>query len=386
MSTSIQLQLRKKDYNSNTDTGNGVVVFDNITNEIYVGGQSFSSKVKNGVWDATNKVLTLTKTDGTIITINLKDATSSQQPTSLLGSLRDDVEANKTALSTLNGSGSGSVNQKISTAVSNLSGGISIADKTNDIVTIYTDVDETDGVIDNTGSATIVLAKVASTGSSSDVSVTYNSSTSDMQTAINDIDSRIVSLSSNQLQYIIPSSNATTPNGYYHYYNGNNRYTGTLTASASTMNQIYVCRTTRDGDYHQIMTVKSATGSTYSWIDLSTQSIDLSGYIKSVTVNGQTYTTTSSGTDVTLGDVITAINGETNIASGNSDYVSVVATTDTASSGSKTTTLSSKLKTQAVSTATASADGVALAKDVKDYVNDNLTTIRTWTDSDIPNS
>ena len=361
-------------------------MFDNVTSKIYVGGDCYSSDVKNAIWDNTNKVLTLTKSDATTITLNMKDDTSSQQPNSLLSGLRDDIETNKTALTTLNGNGNGSVNSKISTAINNLDGSVTIASKTNDIITLNIEINETDGVISNTGSSTITLAKVASTGSSSDVSVTYNSSTTDVQTTITDIDSRLTSLSSNQVQYIVPSSNATTPQGYNHYYSGNNYYTGTLQASDSTMNRIYICRTTNGGDYHQIITVKSATGNTYSWLDMSTQTIDLSGYIKSVTINGQTYTTTTSGTNITLSDVITSITGEQNIVGGSSDYVCVVATPGTASGGNKDVALTSKLKTQNISTSTTSTNGVALAYDTKQYVQNNLTTIRTWTDNDIVNS
>ena len=386
MASNVELILKKKDYNPTIDSGNGIIVFDNVTSKIYVGGVSYSSDVKNAVWDNTNKTLTLTKSDATTITINMSDGTSSQQPNSLLAGLRDDIETNKASITTLNGSGSGSVNNKINTAINNLDGSVTIASKTNDIVTLNIEISETDGVISNTGSSTITLAKLASTGSSSDVSVTYNSTTTDVQTTINDIDSRITSLSSNQIQYIVPSSNATTPQGYNHYYSGNNHYTGTLQASASTMNRIYICRTTNGGDYHQIITVKSATGNTYSWLDMSTQTIDLTGYIKSVTINGQSYTTTASGTNITLNDVITTITSEQNIVGGNSDYVCVVATPGTASGGNKDVALTSKIKTQDISTSSSSVNGVALAYDTKQYVQSNLTTIKTWSNNDIVNS
>lgn len=383
MATEYQIVLKKKEYNSSTDAQDGVVVFDNTTNQIFVGGECFSSRVKNATYDSTTNILTITKTDSTTISLNFKDASSSEQANSLLAGLRDDINSNTAALTTLNGTGEGSVDKAIDDKLADLSSTVIIATNTNDIIVLKTTVDQANGILSNLGSAEITFAKVASTGSSTDVSVTYDSTTSNVQTAITDIYSRLISLSSNQLQYIIPTSNATTPNGYSHYYQTGSRYQGTLTASADTMNKIYVCRTTSGGDYHQIMTVKSATADTYSWIDLSTETIDLSGYIKSIIVNGETYTTTTDGTSITLADVITAITGENDITGGNTDYVAVIVDTSSASSGQKTATLTTKLKVQDISTSSSTANGVATSYNVKEYVQSNLTTIRTWTESDI---
>lgn len=386
MSTETQLIFKKKDYNQSIDATSGYVVFDNITKRIYVGGESFSSELKNIVYDTTTKIFTITKRDSTTIQLNLSDASSSVQPTSLLGKLRDDVNTNAIEINTLKGTGTGSVAQTVQGAIEDLDSSIVIVTKTNDVITLKTSVVEQNGKISNSDSDEISLSKVASTGNSSDVSVTYSSSTSTVQNAITDIDSRITSLSSNQLQYIVPSSNATTPRGYSHYYGNNQRYQGNLTASADTMNRIYVCRTTNGGDYHQIITVKSASGNTYSWLDLGTKEIDLTGYIKSITVNGTEYVTTGSGTSITLIDVITSITGEADIASGNSDFVSVIATPEAASNGQKNVILSSKLKMQNISSATTENNGLASSKDIKDYVQSNLTIIRTWTDADITNN
>lgn len=386
MATETQIVFKKKDYNASTDTSNGYVVFDNITKRIYVGGESFSSELKNIVYDTTTKTFTITKRDSTTIQLNLSDASSSAQPTSLLGKLRDDINTNAIEINTLKGTGNGSVAQTVQDAIEDLDSSVVVATKTNDVVTLKTSVVEQNGKLSNSESSEISLSKVASTGNSSDVSVTYSSSTSTVQNAITDIDSRITSLSSNQLQYIVPSSNNTTPNGYSHYYSNNQRYQGNLTASADTVNRVYVCRTTSGGDYHQIITVKSANGNTYSWLDLGTKEIDLSGYIKSITVNGTEYVTTGSGTAITLMDVLTSITGEADIASGNSDFVSVIATPEAASNGQKNVILSSKLKMQNISSATTENNGLASSKDIKDYVQSNLTTIRTWTDTDIINN
>lgn len=386
MANETLVTFKKKDYNSATDGVNGYVVFDNATKKIFVGGQSFSSDVKNMTYDTSTKILAITKSDATTIQLNFNDATSASQPTSLIGRLRDDVNLNANEINTLKGTGNGSVAKTVNDAIGDLDSSVEIATKTNDIVTIKSSVVETDGTLSNAGSSEINLSKVASTGSSSDVSVTYASATENVQNAITDIDSRLTSLASNQLQYIVPSSNNTTPQGYSHYYNGNQRYQGNLAASANTMNRVYVCRTTNGGDYHQIITVKSASGNTYSWIDLGSEAIDLSGYIKSITVNGNEYTVTGTGTVVTLMEVITTITGENDIVSGNTDFVSIIATPGTASGGQKNVALTSKLKMQDIATATTQNNGLASSKDIRDYVQNNLTVIRTWSDNDIVNS
>lgn len=375
-------KIRKKEYNASTDASDGIVVFDSVTKTVYVGGVRYASNISDVTWNATTKDLVLTTVSGGTATINLKDDTSANAPTSLLSGLRDDINTNTSAISVINGSGNGSISKAVSDAVGALDSTVTTVTSSNGVVTLKTTINEVDGVINNTGSSDVVLNKVATTGSSQDITVTYNSATTDMQSTISDIDSRITNLSSGQIQYIEPTSNATTPSGYNHYYSGNNHYTGTLTASASTMNRIYLCKTTNNGDYHQIMTAQS--GDTYKWIDISANSIDLSGYTKSVTQNGVTYTPNSGG-DIAIPAVVNAIAGETQISGGDGSYVSVTAT-DATVSGVTTTTLASSLKTKDVATSTTANDGVATAYDVKNYVGSNLTTIKTWTNSDIPNN
>lgn len=78
------LKFRKKEYNQSTDNGEGVIVFDNVTKTIIVGGDSFSSKVKDATWDNTTNLLTITEVDGTVHTLNLIDDTSANAPNSVL--------------------------------------------------------------------------------------------------------------------------------------------------------------------------------------------------------------------------------------------------------------------------------------------------------------
>lgn len=381
MSNDTILKIRKKEYDSSTDSSDGIIVFDKNTKCIFVGGVRYSSNVSDALWNSTTKELTLSTINGTTYNINLKDDTSANSPSSLLSKIRDDINTNKNAISVINGSGNGSISKAVSDSITALDGTVTMASSSNGVVTLKTTINEVDGVINNTGSSDITLHKVATTGSSQDISVTYNSSSTDIQSTITDIDSRITSLSSGQIQYIEPTSDATTPSGYSHYYSGNSSYTGSLTASASTMNKIYLCKTTNNGDYHQIMTVQS--GSTYKWIDISANSIDLSGYTKSVTLNGSTYNPNSGG-NISLPNVVNTITGETQISGGDTNYVSV-SSSDTTANGVKTTTLSSSLKIKDVNSSTSSNNGVATAYDVKSYVDNNLTTIKTWTNSDIQN-
>ena len=71
-------------------------------------------------------------------------------------------------------------------------------------------------------------------------------------------------------------------------------------------------------------------------------------------------TATAGKLTVTKTNVISSITGETAISGGNSNYVAVTATTS-----SNATTLASSVKTQTLSSATSSADGLATAYDIK---------------------
>ena len=129
------------------------------------------------------------------------------------------------------------------------------------------------------------------------------------------------------------------------------------------------------------MTVQS--GNNYKWVDISATTIDLSGYVKSVTINGKAYTPTTSG-NISLPNIVNSIVGETPIANGNSDYVSVsVSNSITETNAIQTTKIESSLKTKEISSASSTSDGIATANDVKNYVKENLTIIRTWTNDDI---
>lgn len=73
MPSDTQIKFKKKAYNSNTDSGAGVVVFDNTANKIYVGGVCYSSDVKNATWNQNTSTLTLTKSDNTTVSLDMSN-------------------------------------------------------------------------------------------------------------------------------------------------------------------------------------------------------------------------------------------------------------------------------------------------------------------------
>ena len=382
MASNVSARIRKKEYNSSTDNIEGVIVFDTITKTVLVGGERFGSSVKSATYNNVNKILQITDINGSVISLNFADDTSANEPNSLLSNLRDSINQNSVSIATITGTGDGSITKEINDAIGGLDSDVTIATNNSGVVSIKSSINENNGVISNSSASSITFSKIATSGNASDISVSYNSEKSDLQTSISDIDSRLVTLASRQILYIEPSSNETCPSGYSHYYNTSQTYTGNLTASANTMNKIYLCKTTSyTGDYHQIMTVQS--GNNYKWVDISATTIDLSGYVKSVTINGKTYTPTTSG-NISLPNIVNSIVGETPIANGNSDYVSVsVSNSITETNAIQTTKIESSLKTKEISSASSTSDGIATANDVKNYVKENLTIIRTWTNDDI---
>ena len=92
MSTNVQLKLRKKIYNAATDAVNGVVVFDNATGKIYVGGDCFSSEVADASLNPTTGVLTITKADSSTITVNLASFEQTSNKVTSLSSASTDTQ------------------------------------------------------------------------------------------------------------------------------------------------------------------------------------------------------------------------------------------------------------------------------------------------------
>lgn len=267
--------------------------------------------------------------------------------------------------------------QFVHNVVDTLDGSATIASVANNVVTIKTGVTETDGIISNDSGTDIVLEEVAVTGNASDVA--YSNSQSQMsatnvQAAIDALDNRLDSLEGD-FNIVISTDAATTPQGVEW---GNPVVTGTLQPSADTYHDIYLVPaggSEGSNTYKEYITTRSGSeGSyTYTWEKLGDIAVDLTGYVKSVTVNGKQYTVDNNSTNITLTDVITAINGETAITGGDTNFVKVTAaTSNDTTTGTNVTTLSTTAKVQAVATASASNQGLAEASDVKAYVDGEI--------------
>jgi len=248
-------------------------------------------------------------------------------------------------------------------------------------------VSETDGVIaQGTGATELQFAKVATTGAAADVTIADaegHTAQTTVEGAIDEIYDRVQALEGS-FDVIKSVDAATTPAGVTWTDTSTEpatTVTGTLTADATTFHKVYLVPNGQSdkNSYAEYVTTRTNTGTeqapvyVYGWEKLGDIDIDLTGYVKSVTVNGKTYTVDTDSTNITLTDVITAITGETAITGGNTDFVKVTATTTkTEANGTNVTALSTTAKVQAVATAGASNQGLAEASDVKAYVDGEI--------------
>lgn len=251
-----------------------------------------------------------------------------------------------------------------------LDGTAIIATISNDIVTIKTGISESNGVITNASGSDIVLHKIASTGSPNDITVLYNNESVSLQTALANIKTGIDNAASAGTQYIVSNSRATTPNIAQY-----NNQTGTLSPSSTTAGRVYLVPNGTDS-YMQYITTQS--GNTYSWTSLGSTTVDLSGVVKIITLNGKQYAVSEGTTLIDLGTVVTSVTGQTAITNANTSYVHTVAsTTANSSTGINVVNLETQVKLGSVTNNTA---GLAEATDVKTNL-DNKIIIRTWSAS-----
>lgn len=238
-------------------------------------------------------------------------------------------------------------------------------------------VSETDGVIaQGTGTDELQFAKVATTGAAADVTIADAESkitATTVEGALTELAKAIEALQG-AFDVVVSTDAGSTPQGVKW---GSPEIEGTLVASANTFHKIYLVPAggTTPNTYSEYITTRTgAEGSyVYGWEKLGDIAVDLTGYVKTVTVNGKTYTVDTDSTNITLTDVITAITGETAITGGNTDFVKVTATTTkTEANGTNVTALSTTAKVQAVATAGASNQGLAEASDVKAYVDGEI--------------
>lgn len=392
----------KRGYNSieaataaSTGNGKGKVVFDTTHKIICVDGVAFGGNITDATF--TNSVLTITKTTGDPVEIDFSDIASASSMMNVFQQFADIIG--------ITGSGSGMgidytdtnylselgqqgklaknlVNadkaldakiKEVNDAIAEMDGTAGIASESNGIVTIKSGVTQSDGTISNDSGNDITLAKVAVTGAAADVSVadTNNHFTSEnVEGALTELALAVEALQG-AFDVVVSTDAAHTPQGVKW---GSPEVTGELVASANTFHKIYLVPAggTTPNTYSEYITTRTgAEGSyVYGWEKLGDIAVDLTGYVKTVTVNGKVYAVDSNSTNISLGNVITAVTGETAIAGGNSDYVAVTATPTTeATTGENSIALTSTVKTHAVGTATDSDDGLATAKNVKDYVD-----------------
>lgn len=352
------------------------IVFDNVTHRVYLGQENgvpamFGADIIDISWDNETKTLSITDTNESISNIVLSDSDSG----SLLSTLRADINTALVTANTLAGTGAGSVDKKIQDKVNALQGTASIASSTNGIVTIKVGIVETNGIISNSSDSDITLNKIASTGSSDDLTVVYDNNEQTLTNALTEIKSQIDAAASAGTQYIKCTVSENTPSGISAN-NGSNTWTGSLAASASTTGKVYLSPTSNTA-YTQYIT--TLNGSNYIWTSLGSTEVSLDGYVKSVTINGVTYNAT--GINVVLPTVVNTITGEVPLIDASSEYISVSASS-TITNGVNDIALSSSVKTVLLNNATDTNNGLTTANDVKNYVNSRIV-FREWTEDDM---
>lgn len=145
------------------------------------------------------------------------------------------------------------------------------------------------------------------------------------------------------------------------------------TASADTYHKIYLKTSTGSATqnvYKEYITVRSGNEGayTYSWELIGDTAIDLTGYLKTVTVNGKAYSN-ASGSSIDLGEIVNKVE------SGNSNQLTA---TSNVADGVNTVTITpvTATVTQAADTLSSDSDvallkGDAIAK-IKAYVDDQV--------------
>lgn len=153
--------------------------------------------------------------------------------------------------------------------------------------------------------------------------------------------------------------------------------TGTLAASADTIHKIYlVPETSGTGDnYSEYISVKS--GETYTWEKIGTTAASLSGYIKTIKLNGKDYAPAEGTTNVDLGSVVNTVTAGTA-----NDFIKVEEATV---EGTKTATVTAKTASVTYTASTEATDPNLAAdttngkllessaiSEIKKYVDDQI--------------
>lgn len=187
-------------------------------------------------------------------------------------------------------------------------------------------------------------------------SSTYVAGQTNIVTAIDALESRLRSVESLPTFDVVVLGDAELP-----------------TASADTYHKLYLKTATGTGAqnvYKEYITVRSGVEGayTYSWELIGDTAIDLTGYLKTVTVNGKAYSN-ATGSSIDLGEIVNKVE------SGNSNQLTA---TSNVADGVNTVTITpvTATVTQAADTLSSDSDvallkGDAIAK-IKAYVDDQV--------------
>lgn len=187
-------------------------------------------------------------------------------------------------------------------------------------------------------------------------SSTYVAGQTNIVTAIDALESRLRSVESLPTFDVVVLGDAELP-----------------TASADTYHKLYLKTATSTGAqnvYKEYITVRSGVEGayTYSWELIGDTAIDLTGYLKTVTVNGKAYSN-ATGSSIDLGTVVNTI------TSGNSEQLTATSNTEngvnTVTITPVTATVTQAADTLSSDSETALLKGDAIAK-IKAYVDDQV--------------
>ena len=187
-------------------------------------------------------------------------------------------------------------------------------------------------------------------------SSTYVAGQTNIVTAIDALESRLRSVESLPTFDVVVLGDAELP-----------------TASADTYHKIYLKTATGSATqnvYKEYITVRSGNEGayTYSWELIGDTAIDLTGYLKTVTVNGKAYSN-ASGSSIDLGEIVNKVE------SGNSNQLTA---TSNVADGVNTVTI-----TPVTATVTQAADALSSDSDVALLKGDAIAKIKAYVDDQV---
>ena len=187
-------------------------------------------------------------------------------------------------------------------------------------------------------------------------SSTYVAGQTNIVTAIDALESRLRSVESLPTFDVVVLGDAELP-----------------TASADTYHKIYLKTATGSATqnvYKEYITVRSGNEGayTYSWELIGDTAIDLTGYLKTVTVNGKAYSN-ASGSSIDLGEIVNKVE------SGNSNQLTA---TNNVADGVNTVTI-----TPVTATVTQAADALSSDSDVALLKGDAIAKIKAYVDDQV---